>query len=54
MLKFEFRKSDEMRINRIVSSLTHSANTFRSVRKELEMVIISGVGISVEIRIPRR
>ena len=22
-MKFEFRKSDEMRINRIVSSLTH-------------------------------
>ena len=43
MLKFEFRKSDKMRIYRLVyRPKTHerkSAKTLKAVRKESEMII---------------
>ena len=48
MLKLEFCKSDEMGVNRIVfrpeMHEKKSANTFKSVGKELESVIISRGG----------
>ena len=43
-MKFEFRKSDKVRIYQLISSLeTHekkSGKTFKTVRKELETFII--------------
>ncbi len=54
-MKLKFRKSDEMRIYRLVSSLeTHekkSANKFKTFRKELDRFIISGRKMRGEIRI---